>query len=155
MIQRIQSLYYFLVIIFLSLLLIFPIAVITENTGKIYQLTQVGLLNFMANKWILIDKYFLSLIYVSINILATIVTLFLYKHRKFQIKLSRILIVINVLLILLFLLEIKFWLKDLEIQNIKYSWPLLNPVFSVILLYLSIKSIKRDEELVKSIDRLR
>jgi hypothetical protein len=136
-------------------LLIFPIAVITENTGKIYQLTQVGLLNFIENKWVLADKHFLSLIYVSINLLATIVTLFLYKYRKVQIILSRILIVINVLLILLFLLEITFWLKDLEIQNTKYSWPLLIPVFSVILLYLSIKSLKRDEELVKSIDRLR
>lgn len=80
-------------------------------------------------------------------------SLFSFKNRKRQIMLNTISIIINVLLIGI----LAFWLQNLS-GGIDFPEKGIEPVFpsvAVICLLLANIFIKKDERLVKSVDRLR
>lgn len=80
-------------------------------------------------------------------------SLFSFKNRKRQIMLNTISIIINVLLIGI----LSFWLQKLS-GGIDFPEKGIEPVFpsvAVICLLLANIFIKKDERLVKSVDRLR
>lgn len=86
-------------------------------------------------------------------ILAGAFSLFSFKNRKRQILLNNFSMIINVLLIGLLL----YWLLNLS-GGISFPEKGIEPVFpfiAVICLLLANVYIKRDERLVKSVDRLR
>lgn len=76
-----------------------------------------------------------------------------YKQRKRQLMLNQIGIFINVLLIGVLI----YWLLNLSggISIPEKGIELLFPVISVVSLFIASHYIKRDEKLVKSVDRLR
>ncbi|HBI40243.1 MAG TPA: DUF4293 domain-containing protein, partial [Tenacibaculum sp.] len=85
--------------------------------------------------------------------LITCITIFLFKNRKKQILLCQISILIN-----LFLLGLLIYLSLVlsgEFNSSKKDIEVFIPLFVILLLYLAKKAIKKDEDLVKSVDRLR
>ncbi len=90
--------------------------------------------------------------------LLSLVTLFMFKNRKRQLVLTRILnLSLTGLIVLLYVYS------DFRIQTIasgsEYSTTFLlgayAPLLSIFLVFLAAKAIKKDEELVRSADRLR
>ena len=83
-----------------------------------------------------------------------VITIFLYKKRKLQIKISYV---------LLFLLLLEYALYFvLDSRNIAFSeffrqirFTFIFPLVSFILVYLAIRGIRKDEKLIRSLDRLR
>ena len=85
--------------------------------------------------------------------LLSIVTLFLFKNRQLQFVLGRLNILIN-----LFLLGILIYLSQTlsgEALVSEKGIGMFFPVIVILLLVLANKAIKKDEDLVKSVDRLR
>ncbi len=85
--------------------------------------------------------------------LLSIVTLFLFKNRQLQFVLGRLNILIN-----LFLLGILIYLSQTlsgETLVSEKGIGMFFPVIVILLLVLANKAIKKDEDLVKSVDRLR
>ena len=79
--------------------------------------------------------------------------IFMYKNRGRQILLNNISIVINALLIGLLV----YWLLNLP-GGMDFPEKGIEPVFpliSIVFLFMANKNIRRDERLVKSVDRLR
>ncbi|QQQ26860.1 DUF4293 family protein [Chryseobacterium indoltheticum] len=88
-----------------------------------------------------------------ILVLVGALSLFSFKNRKRQILLNNISIIINALLIGVLV----YWMQNLS-GGIDFPEKGIEPVFpsiAVICLFLANIFIKRDERLVKSVDRLR
>ena len=88
-----------------------------------------------------------------ISAVISLVTIFLYSNRKLQFMLGRLNILLNLILLGLFV----YW--SLNISGEAYvsekGIGMLIPVISIVFLVLANKAIKKDEDLVKSVDRLR
>ena len=92
-----------------------------------------------------------SLFFVSA--LITFIAIFQFKKRQLQFVLGRLSILINFILLGILV----YFTQNLsgEMNVSEKGIGLLIPVFTIVLVVLANKAIKKDEELVKSVDRLR
>lgn len=136
MIQRIQSVYLFLV------------ALIS------------GALPFFVTLWkdaqgatiIALDEHLVFGMYVGSAVLA-IIALFAFKNRKLQFVLNRLNIILNFILLGFFV----YWSLSIsgEMKVSEKGIGMILPIISIVFLVLANKAIMKDENLVKSVDRLR
>ena len=135
MLQRIQSLYLLIAAICSGILSSSTYLVISDGTT--YEI---------------IDSPAYVFLFIG-SALLSLTSIFLYKSRQTQFVLGRLNIILNFILLGLFV----YRLLNLpgEPANSEKGIGLLLPVFSIVLLVLANKAIKKDELLVKSVDRLR
>ena len=144
MIQRIQSLYLFIsAVISLGLIFIFAL---WKNVAKI-ELFALDLLDDLKIVFIIVPILFF------LSGLMSLLSLFLYKTRLKQFVLNRFNILIN--LILLGVLIYHLLTLSGEAQVSEKGIGVVLPIIVIVLLVLANKAIKKDEDLVKSVDRLR
>lgn len=88
-----------------------------------------------------------------ISAAISLITIFLFKNRKSQFMLGRLNILLNLILLGLFV----YWslMVPGESNISEKGIGMLIPVISIVFLVLANKAIKKDEDLVKSVDRLR
>lgn len=155
MIQRIQSLYLALAIILLMLLIKFPYSSFVSPEGKLYELGFYGLISQPEGFQVLTPTINISYpILITIIILLCVVAIFFYKKRNIQVKICH---TILVSIIILAIAEYTVF-NEVRSQNWKYgSFTIYSyiPYIAGLLVYLARNSIRKDEELVKSIDRIR
>jgi len=137
MIQRIQTLYLFLAFIAVGVLpYVFPLW--TLDNGMDYF--------FMQNQ-----------IYVVLFGLSTAITLYSiisFKKRQTQFVANRLNIILNLILLGLFVYHSLNVSGEAHAVS-KKGIGMFLPILAIILLVLANKAIKKDEDLVKSVDRLR
>ena len=102
---------------------------------------------FVFNLWKNEDELVLSIA------LLAIITIFKFKDRKSQFVLGRLNIILNLILLGFFVYQ-SLNLSGETMVSEKGIGMLL-PFVSIVLLVLANKAIKKDEDLVKSVDRLR
>ena len=144
MIQRIQSVY-LLVATILSGGLIFVFELWVNEQGNKFLVMD----SFNTGSKLLITMAVLFFI----SALLTFITIFQYKKRQLQFVLGRLTILINFFLVGILV----YFAQNLsgEIHVSEKGIGLLIPIFSIVFVALANKAIKKDEELVKSVDRLR
>ncbi|WP_271406790.1 DUF4293 domain-containing protein [Tenacibaculum soleae] len=145
MIQRKQSIYLLIAAIMSAgLTFVFSLWTNAQNNSATY------ILDLFSGVSIL-EKLTPVLFFTSA--LLSIVTLFLFKNRQLQFVLGRLNILIN-----LFLLGVLIYLSQTlsgEALVSEKGIGMFFPVIVILLLVLANKAIKKDEDLVKSVDRLR
>lgn len=136
MLQRIQTIYLFLATL-ASAGLIFVLELWENGAGE----------SVFAEDVLLVFGLFL------VSALISFVTIFLFKNRKLQFVLGRLNIILNLILLGLFV----YWSLNIsgEINISEKGIGMLIPIISIVFLVLANKAIKKDEDLVKSVDRLR
>jgi len=110
-------------------------------------------LNLTAQDFDILGGNLLINISTVLLILVGLLSVFSFKNRKRQILLNNISLIINALLVGLLI----YWLLNLP-GGIQFPEKGIEPIFpfiSVICLLLANVYIKKDERLVKSVDRLR
>ena len=110
-------------------------------------------LNITAQDFDILGEYLTINASTVVLILLGVASIFSFKNRKRQVLLNNISIIINALLIGL----LAYWLLNLS-GGIQFPEKGIEPVFpliSVICLLLANIYIRKDERLVKSVDRLR
>ena len=135
MLQRIQSVYLLLA------------AICSGGLTQVFSLRTVG-----AN----IEFAFDSLDYLilfSASAALSLISIFLFKTRQTQFVLGRLNIILNLILLGLFIYRLLT--VSGETANSEKGIGLLLPIVSIVLLVFANKAIKKDEALVKSVDRLR
>ena len=155
MIQRIQSLYLFLTSLVSILFLKGPFLTFFDKSGSEIKLTFSGIFKFAVNAdtfkmW---ESWPLLVMVVLIPLLSLVI-IFFYKNRSFQLLLSGILI----LLVSVFIGVSLVYTYTIISQNEAAfsSWyKLIIPAIQLILSFLAYRGIKKDDNLVKSYDRLR
>ncbi|WP_298515903.1 DUF4293 domain-containing protein [uncultured Kordia sp.] len=137
MIQRIQSLYMLLVAAIAGgLTFVFSLYTL-ENEVEVFakdDLVYLGL--FMASAAL------------------ALITIFLFKNRKLQFVLNRFNILFHLILLGIFVYRMLNVSGEIEKISEKGIGVVL-PLISIVLLVLANRAIKKDEDLVKSVDRLR
>ena len=97
-----------------------------------------------------------NLLYLGLflgSALCSLVALFSFKNRKFQFVLGRLNIIINFILLGFFVYQ--SLIPPGESQISEKGVGIFIPILSIVLLVLANRAIKKDEDLVKSVDRLR
>ncbi|MDP2339044.1 MAG: DUF4293 domain-containing protein [Bacteroidota bacterium] len=147
MIQRIQTLYLLGSALFVCLLFILPFAEIAEN-GAIYLFNFKGILLDGTLKENGMAISFLIGIIVALHGFAILS----YKKRVLQIRVT----VFSILLLLgLFGMFFFFTYYSFSDAQISFKISLVFPLLAIILDYLAIRAIGKDEALIRSIDRIR
>ena len=90
---------------------------------------------------------------LGLSAVLALVALFLFKNRKLQFVLGRLNIILNFVL-LGFLVYCLLMLPG-EMEIAEKGIGDFVPILSIVFLVLANKAIKKDEDLVKSVDRLR
>ncbi|MCX6180897.1 MAG: DUF4293 domain-containing protein [Bacteroidetes bacterium] len=141
MIQRIQSLY-------LLIASILGIVSLFFNLGQSdqYILTTIDLLQVNAFPKIYHAYYGIMIILIA---LAGISTIFIFKNRGLQIRISRILILLLTINISLFAILFS------STEDLTPGFSAIVPFLQIILIFLALRAIKKDEALVRATDRIR
>ncbi len=102
-----------------------------------------------------VDHAWMLVVMSAIIPLITLVTIWLYKHRQLQIRLT----VFNSLLMLgyygMFFLYLYYFKGRYEAEAVHVLLPAIFPLVCIVLNILAIRGIAKDDALVKSYERLR
>ena len=85
--------------------------------------------------------------------LLSLISIFMFKNRKSQFMLGRLNIILNFILLGLFVYQSLNLSGEANVSEKGIG--ILLPIFSIVFIALANKAIKKDEDLVKSVDRLR
>ncbi|MGX5820216.1 DUF4293 domain-containing protein [Chitinophaga lutea] len=103
---------------------------------------------------------YLVFILLMISTILAFVTIFLYKNRKLQFRLTVLNILLAIAVLILIYVKVQATANTLTANGANnlqatYLFPAFLPVVVIVLLFLAARGIYRDEKLVKSYDRLR
>jgi uncharacterized membrane protein YsdA (DUF1294 family) len=107
-----------------------------------------------AKKFLIPDSFLLFPLVFGLGALS-LVCIFLFKNRKLQFRLCIIGILVSILVIVLEYYKTTGFKEASAFQSGSYQPGALIPFAIVVFFYLAAKGIKKDEKLVKSLDRLR
>ncbi|QSW88149.1 DUF4293 domain-containing protein [Flavobacterium endoglycinae] len=138
MLQRIQTVYLILAFVVTGVLLFF-MPLWTLNTGKPFYFMQ--------------DQVYSVLL--ALSTMLTIVSIISFKKRQNQFVMNRLNIILNLILLGLFLYRSLNLSGETVNAVSEKGIGMFMPIVSIVLLVLANKAIKKDEDLVKSVDRLR
>ncbi|WP_136667913.1 DUF4293 domain-containing protein [Flavobacterium sp. H122] len=135
MIQRIQSIYLALAFVVMAVLpFVFPLW--NENNKEVYFMTNI-----------------LYTVFFGLSTSLAVLSLLSFKKRQNQFVLNRLNIILNLILLGLFVY------RTLSISGganaPEKGIGMFLPIATILLLVLANRAIKKDEDLVKSVDRLR
>lgn len=172
MIQRIQTLYLFVVVVLFATMVATPLLDFKINNVKldvenkeqakpdvkvtkdvkVYQMTYKGIVDKESGD-MLISTSLVTLYEIVVAVIA-LITIFLYKNRGSQIKLT----IFNMVLQVGFYVVIAIYMytayKYAE-TDFDFHMPIVFPLISLILSYLAFRAIFKDDLLVKSLGRVR
>lgn len=139
MIQRIQTIWLFLAALCASLTYKFPF-----YTGNI-----IGKDNVQRYEKLVASSNFIVLIFTAGLIIGAVAIIFMYKNRKQQMWLTVAALLVSVINLIIYFYEMKrFNSGNMSLTAIlSFAIP--------ILLILAINGIRKDEKLIRSLDRLR
>jgi len=144
MIQRIQSVYLLIATVLSGGFIFLFNLWVTEQGTKFFALDSLSS-----------DNLVLASIFVLFitSAILTLIAIFQFKKRQLQFVLGRLTILINFILVGILV----YFAQNLsgEIKISEKGIGLLIPIFTIVFVALANKAIKKDEELVKSVDRLR
>jgi Domain of unknown function (DUF4293) len=147
MIQRIQSVFLLFVAIIAALLFVFPAEMyVSANETLFYTLLPFGVKQGTSP---IIYGLFAS--NLGLIVLA-LVSIFQYTNRKKQLKTSRLLMLLAAMQVSLMFV---FSLYTAEGYVKSYTWAAYLPLGTIVFSLLAGVFIKKDEELVRSADRIR
>jgi hypothetical protein len=98
------------------------------------------------------DNYLYLGFFVASAVLS-LISIFSFKNRKSQFVLGRLSIILNFILLGVFVYQSLNLSGETNVSEKGIG--MLLPIFSIVCLVLANKAIKKDEDLVKSVDRLR
>ena len=155
MIQRIQTVYLLLIVILSGFVIFSPLADLLNNSDKLYYLVDFKGISLIQTTGNVIESRIWALTSVSMVVpILAIIAIFSYKNRVKQIRLT----VINMLFMLCFYIFLVLFIWP-ACSRLHAEWHLrivsVFPLVNLILSYLAIGAIGKDEKLIKSLDRLR
>jgi prepilin signal peptidase PulO-like enzyme (type II secretory pathway) len=158
MIQRVQTIYLLLVAVFSALTSFFNLAIYTLNDELLFSYSIYAITPADGSEALQPGNWLPQTLLLTIVVLLSIFTISKYKNRKLQLKIGAI----NYLLLAAFIISSYFSIMNMsellemgdEVKTI-YHIGFYLPIVAVSFQFLANRGIKKDEELVKSVDRLR
>ena len=155
MIQRIQTVYILLFCIVMFIASITPFASIIYEKDSIYFLYPTGWQSQSSLDGFNTYPFFTSYL---VSISFAILMLVNYKKRSKQLKYGKICYFFVLLTLVIMFLELSNGLENMKIINndgVQYLYSMYLLIASLPIIFLANRAIKKDDMLVKSLDRLR
>lgn len=154
MIQRIQTLYYLLATALMTISMFLPVCRFIGNNGNVYLLHTWGVVETATESpSVLLSTLPLLLLFIIV-LFILIVALFAFKKRILQMRLSVFGIVLMIGSLALFYFYRRHGMVHFDADAYFTIYAAL-PIVSAILTYLAFRGVKKDEELIRSYDRIR
>lgn len=160
MLLRIQTVFLTLTVILTVVFIKLPYSGMNLDDGALIMLTFTGLRD-ANNPALLYNPTIALTALVVLTGLLSLITIFLYNNRKLQLRLC----VLNILLTIGFLLALPVYYfafksgmglaPDVVVLHPQLRWPLIIPFINIVLIFQAFRAIRRDDLLIKSMDRLR
>ncbi|HIZ06244.1 MAG TPA: DUF4293 domain-containing protein [Candidatus Phocaeicola gallistercoris] len=150
MIQRIQTIYLLIIVVLMVMIMSLPMGYFYTETSII----QLSSLSLRSGEDVISNSPWPMFVISIIVAIITFITIFSYKIRQLQIRLTSYSILFLIGYYIVFALLV--W-KMTTTYSYKFScsWAICLPLISIILGWMAIRAIKKDEMLVKSYDRIR
>ena len=131
-----------------------PIATLIVAENAVYLVSYKGICLIQATEHVFQSPVWGIIVFALIIPILALITVFLFKNRKLQIKLTYV----NIACVVMYYASVAAYVL-VAAQRLQADWTLhfavVMPLVCLILLYLANSAIKKDEALVKSLDRLR
>ncbi|OFY68502.1 MAG: hypothetical protein A2Y71_15690 [Bacteroidetes bacterium RBG_13_42_15] len=155
MIQRLQSVYLLLTTLCSVLFLSGNMLKFNDNSGNILSITYKGLKRIGGGAAPeQLEKFLPILIILLLIALISIVDIFIYRKRKLQTRFTIGLFILTIILIIVLAGYSFFVIQNFDAE-ISWSIKMILPLLMLLFTYLAYRGIRKDEDLVKSYDRLR
>lgn len=155
MIQRIQSIFLFLVSILMGLTVFLPVWGKQDGTNKI-EMNAIEMIQTLAGDVVMEQTTIYLAIIAGLTAILAFWNIFNYKNRRFQMKIT----LFCTLLIAIFIGVSTF--LTYQAENVfspevggTFGFGYFLPVAAILFNWLSLRFIKKDEDMVRSADRLR
>ncbi len=154
MIQRIQSVFLLLAAIAIALLFTNFMAFVSifGDATALKAADQA----MLADGVFEVNDHIILLALTCLCIGVPVIAIFLFNNRPLQMKLSRLVVA---MLVMLLALSIVLFVRDYNLlaegTEVTVEYGYVAPVVAIILMALALRAIKKDEKLVRSADRLR
>jgi Domain of unknown function (DUF4293) len=154
MVQRVQTLFLLAVLVLSGIMLISPLSNMILLNGEVQKWFSIGIKNINQDNTFV--KYTIPhFVLVVIITLISLYTILSYNKRQLQLKLCVYNILLSLLLIGLtayyyFVIKNRFnW------DSNSFSLVIIFPIINIVLTFQAFRAIGRDDQLIKSYDRLR
>lgn len=152
MIQRIQTLYLAVSAILLAIMSFSSLGEIASD-NNIYNFNIVGVKDIATGKLVYNGWPLITLLIITLALILVII--FSYKKRILQMRMATVSIILLIGLVLVSWYFISASQKELGDGLYSFKFPIIFPIVAAILNYLAIRSIAKDEVLIRSVDRIR
>lgn len=152
MLQRPQTLYLLGVFILSIFMFTGPLAMFTLEGGELI-LTHKGVTD-RDGAALELAAWPLTVMFILVAVLAFL-NIFFYRNRVRQMRICVFLMLLNAGMVGLILFYIYLIRSSNEGLQTIHQWRIVIPPISIILMYLALRRIRRDELLVKAYDRIR
>ncbi len=153
MIQRIQSLYLLVAELLVGSLFIKPFAKLVDKGGSEYTTDMLAVNRLGANSQLLQSNTLLTILGGAILILI-LLTIFRYKNRKNQQKLALIGLLGCLVANGSMFLQVRSLSEQLSGIS-TFTLIFVFPIIAAVFILMAIKGIRKDDALVRSVDRIR
>jgi hypothetical protein len=156
MLQRIQTVYLLAAAVLMSLLLFLPLAEIAPEGTGIYTATGKGWFLSAGGEPVELVMATWPVFILALTLaLLPLINIFLYRNRKLQLRISVYSIILAFGLIGLIYYYFVIGFRQLDDPVYALRFPIIVPVIYIVLTYLAFRGIRKDEMLVRSLDRIR
>ena len=155
MLQRVQTVYLLAATVLMSLMLFLPLAEIAAEGTGIYTVFSKGWYITEGESAEPAMATWPVFILVFVLALLPLINIFLYRSRKLQLRISVYSIILAFGLIGLVYYYFVVGFRQLDDPAYALRFPLVIPAIFIILIYLAFRGIRKDEILVRSLDRIR
>ncbi|MBP1667898.1 MAG: hypothetical protein H6Q21_264 [Bacteroidetes bacterium] len=156
MIQRIQSVYLFLVTVLMSWMVFLPLASLALRDGQTVVLYSYGVNKYITHENAeMIIRTLPVLLLICITGVISFVNIFQFRRRVIQMRICLVNILLLAILLLLILLYYHIAKRDLPVEAHAFKLPGIFPVVGIVLTFLAYRNIHEDEILVQSYEHLR
>ncbi len=153
MIQRIQTFYLLVAEILIGTLFVSPFGKLVDKAGADFTTDLLGVHRIGANSMLLQSNMFLTILGVVILILI-LVTIIRYKARNSQQKIAFIVLFSCLVLAGFMFLNVRAVAEQM-VGLYTLNLAFIFPIIAAVLTLMAIRGIRKDEALVRSIDRIR
>lgn len=153
MIQRIQTVYWFLAALMACMMLPFEWMQLIVADGD-YTFAASGISKITSGAVDTVVNGIPLMVYIIAYAVLNLVIIFLYKNRILQARLTTIAIVLAIGLYAVIAFY-RFMSFNVDVVSTNFNYPLLFPLVSLFFDYLAQRGVIKDEIKVRSLDRIR
>ena len=155
MIQRIQTVYLFVASIILFCATLFPLTKLFDIISNSFIIISAFKIEVLGNPISTTSRSVITIgILLYLTIILGFISIVLFKNRKLQ------LLLISIAMVLTFLVGNLIVISSYRIMpspetSLSFTVYSLFPIIALVLFFMAYKAIKKDDDLVKSLDRIR